>query len=151
MSKVSIDQIKKLREATGAPIAEIKDALEKAGGDEKKAREALKKSGVARASKRAERETKSGRVVTYVHHSSTVGSIVSLLCETDFVARTDEFQELGREIAMQIASMSPKDVKVLLKQEYIRDPKKTINDLVKEVIAKTGENIQIKDFKRFEV
>lgn len=149
--KISIKQIKKIREETGASVMDIKRALEEAGGDQKKARELLQKRGFEKAGKKAERETRSGRIFTYVHHSGTVGSMVSLLCETDFVARTDEFQTLGREIAMQVASMSPGDVDTLKKQEYIRDPKHTIESLVKETIAKTGENIKIQDFKRFEI
>lgn len=149
--KISIDQIKKLREETGAPVAEIKKALDEAAGDEKKAKENLKKSGFARAAKKAERQTSAGRVFTYIHHSGTVGATVVLLCETDFVARTDEFQKLGQELSMQVASMGAKDVDELLKQEYIREPGVTVGALIQEVIAKTGENIKIKEFGRFEV
>lgn len=148
---ISIDQIKKLRNETGAPIHEIKKALDEANGNETKAREILKKSGFERAAKKAERETKAGRAFSYIHHSGTVGAVIVLLCETDFVARTDEFQNLGREIAMQVASMNPKDVEELLTQDYIRDSGKIIETLIKEVIAKTGENIQIKNFQRLEV
>lgn len=149
--KISIDQIKKLREETGAPVAEIKKALEETDGDEKEAKEILKKSGFARAAKKAERETKSGWIFSYIHHSGRVGAIVNLGCETDFVARTDEFQNLGKELAMQVVSMSPKDVKSLLFQGYIRQPEKTVEDLIKEIVAKTGENIQVKGFQRLEV
>lgn len=149
--KISIDQIKKLRDETGAPVAEIKKALEEAGGDEERTKEVLKKAGFARAAKKAERETKSGWIFSYIHHSGQVGAIVDLGCETDFVARTDQFQALGKELAMQVVSMSPKDVKSLLSQNYIRQPEKTVEDLIKEVVAKTGENIQVKEFKRFEV
>lgn len=145
---ISIDQIKKLREETGAPIADIKRALESSGGNEEKAKEALIKSGFERADKKAARQTKAGRVFSYIHHSGTVGAIITLLCETDFVARTDEFQNLGREIAMQVASMNPESKEELLNQDYIRDAGKKIETLIKEVIAKTGENIQLKDFKR---
>lgn len=145
---ISIDQIKKLREETGAPIADIKRALELSGGNEEKAKEALIKSGFERADKKAARQTKAGRVFSYIHHSGTVGAIITLLCETDFVARTDEFQNLGREIAMQVASMNPESKEELLNQDYIRDAGKKIETLIKEVIAKTGENIQLKDFKR---
>lgn len=149
--KISIKRIKKIREETSASVMDIKRVLEEARGDERKARELLVKHGFEKAGKKLERQTDAGRIFTYVHHSGAVGSMVSLLCETDFVARTDEFGTLGREIAMQVASMNPKDVEELKKQEYIRDQKHTIESLVKETIAKTGENIQIKDFKRFEI
>lgn len=151
MAKIQISQIKKIRDETGASVMDIKRVLEEARGDEKKARELLQKRGFEKAGKKAERKTDAGRIFTYVHHSGTIGSIVSLLCETDFVARTDEFGTLGREIAMQVASMNPKDVDELLGQEYIREPGKTIETLVKGVIAKTGENIKIQEFKRFEI
>lgn len=149
--KISVDQIKKLRGETSAPVAEIKKALEEAGGEEKKAKEILKKSGFARVAKKAEREIKSGWIFSYVHHSGQVGAIVDLGCETDFVARTDEFQALGKELAMQVASMNPKDIDELEKQDYIREPGRTVGSLIQEVIAKTGENIKVKEFKRFEV
>lgn len=149
--KISVDQIKKLRAETGAGVIDVKRALEEANGDDDKAKKALQSLGFAKAAKKAQREIKAGRVFTYVHHSGTVGSMVALGCETDFVARTDEFQTLGREIAMQVASMKPENLKELLAQDYIREPGKTIETLIKEVVAKTGENCQILDFKRFEV
>lgn len=149
--KISIDLIKKLRSETGAGINDIKNALEEARGDEAKARELLKKAGFARADKKSSREIKAGRVFSYVHHSGTVGSMVVLGCETDFVAKTDEFQNLGKELAMQIASMKPESKEDFLKQDYIREPGKTVETLIKEVIAKTGENCQLLDFERFEI
>lgn len=149
--KISIGQIKKLREETGAPVHEIKKALDEASGEEKKAKVILKEAGFARAAKKAEREIKSGWIFSYIHHSGQVGAIVDLGCETDFVARTDEFQSLGKELAMQVVSMNPKDVKSLLSQDYIRQSEKTVEDLIKEVVAKTGENIQVKGFQRLEV
>lgn len=151
MSKISIEQIKKLRGETGAGINDIKNALEEAKGDEPKARELLRKAGFARADKKSSREIKAGRVFSYVHHSGTVGAMITLGCETDFVAKTDEFQLLGRELAMQVASMRPENKEEFLKQDYIRDPQKTIETLIKEVVAKTGENCQLLDFKRFGV
>lgn len=151
MAKADIKQIKKLREETGAGINDIKTALEEAKGNEDKAKELLKKAGFARADKKASREIKAGRVFSYVHHSGTVGSMVVLGCETDFVAKTDEFQNLGKELAMQVASMKPESKEDFLKQDYIRDPQKNIETLIKEVVAKTGENCQLLDFKRFEV
>lgn len=149
--KISIDQIKKLREETGAPVHEIKKALEESSGDEKKTKEVLKKAGFERAAKKAERETKAGIVETYLHSTGTSGATVVLATETDFVARHEDFRGLARELAMQITAMKPKDVNELLEQPYIRDEKKTVGDLIKEHIAKFGENIKIKEFRRFEV
>ncbi len=151
MAKIDINQIKKLRSETGAGINDIKSALEEAKGDEAKAKEQLRKKGFEKADKKASREIKAGRVFSYVHHSGTVGAMITLGCETDFVAKTDEFQLLGRELAMQAASMKPENKEEFLKQDYIRDPQKTIETLIKEVVAKTGENCQLLDFKRFEV
>lgn len=145
---VSIDLIKKLRDETLASVADCKNALEEAKGDIKKAREILRKKGYARAEKKADREAKEGLVESYVHQNGKIGVVLALLCETDFVARTDEFKMLAHEVAMQIAAMNPKDSKELLKQEYIRDSSKTIDTLIKETIAKLGENILIGKFSR---
>lgn len=140
MPKISADQIRRLRDDTGAPVMRVKKVLEELGGDEKRALTVLKKEGFEKASKRAERETKAGTLSSYVHHNQKVVGIVELLCETDFVARNELFQTLGKELSMQVASMGDKQ---LLKQDFIKDPSKKIEDLVKEVIAKTGENIRI--------
>ncbi len=147
---VDVALIKQLREKTGAGIADCREALEFAKNDLKKAEEFLKKKGFEKAAKKEGRETSQGLVESYVHQGR-VGSMIELLCETDFVARTDEFKSLAHEIAMQVASMNPKDAKALEKQEYIRDPQKTIGDLVKEGIAKMGENITIGRISRFEL
>lgn len=151
MAKISISQVKKLRSQTGAPILECQQALKEAGGKLDKAKEILRKKGLARASKKADRATSAGLVETYVHATGKVGAMVELACETDFVARTDEFKNLAHELAMQVASMNPKDVKALMNQEYIRDPDKTVEELVKETIGKLGENIIIRRFKRFKL
>ena len=145
-----LDQIKKLREETQASIADCRKALEEGNGDYGKALEWLKKRGAEIAEKKQDRETNQGLVDAYVH-SGKVGVLVTLLCETDFVARTSEFKNLAHEIALQISAMNPKDVDVLLKQEYIRDPKLTINDLIKQTIGKLGENIVVKEFSRHEL
>ena len=147
---VDVNLIKTLREKTGAGIADCREVLEESKGDIKKAEELLKARGFEKAAKKGDRATNAGLIDSYVHNGR-VGSMVELMCETDFVARTDEFKELAHEISMQVASMNPKDVKVLEKQEYIRDPSKTIGDLVKEAIAKLGENITIGRFQRFEL
>ena len=149
--KVTIDQIKKLREKTKAGIADCRRALEESDGDLKKAEELLKSWGVDKAAKKADRIVGAGLVETYMHAGGRIGSMVEVACETDFVARTDEFKNLAHEIAMQVAAMDPVTVEELLKQEYIRDSAKTIDQLVKETIAKVGENIVIKRFMRFEL
>lgn len=148
--KITADQIKQLRELTQAGFSDVKMALEEAKGEMKKAEEILRKKGFEKAAKKSDRETKAGLVESYVH-GGRIGVLVSLLCETDFVARTDEFKHLAHEIALQVSSMDPKDVKSLLAQEYIRDGSKTIEELIKETIAKLGENIQLGDFKRSEI
>ncbi len=149
--KLNATDIKKLREMTGAGFADCKNALEEAKGDLKKAESLLKEKGLAKAAKKGDRETGSGLVDTYVHLNGKIGVVLSVLCETDFVARTDEFKNLAHEVSMQIAAMDPKDEKELLAQDYIRDGSKTIGDLVKEAIAKLGENIQIGKFTRISI
>lgn len=148
---ISAQQIKELREKTQAGFSDCKMALEEANGDMKKAEEVLRKKGFEKAEKKSDRETGQGLVESYVHQTGKVGVLVSLLCETDFVARTDEFKHLAHEIAMQVAAMNPKDKDALLRQEYIRDGSKTIDELIKETIAKVGENINLADFKRSEI
>lgn len=148
---MNIKQIKKLREEMGAGIADIKEALEESKGDEKMAKEILRKKGLDKASKKEGRETKAGIIEAYIHADKESGAMIVLTCETDFVARNEEFQKLAHEIAMQICAMNPKNVKELLKQPWIRDETQTIEDLLKENIAKFGENIKIVDFKRFEI
>lgn len=148
--KITAQDIKTLREKTQAGFSDCKMALDEANGDMKKAEEILRKKGFEKAEKKSDRETKAGLVESYVH-GGRIGVLVSLLCETDFVARTDEFKHLAHEIALQVSSMSPKDVSSLLKQEYIRDSSKTIEELIKETVAKVGENIQIGEFKRSEI
>ncbi|OGD87309.1 translation elongation factor Ts [Candidatus Curtissbacteria bacterium RIFCSPHIGHO2_01_FULL_41_11] len=148
---VSLDQIKQLREKTSAGVADCRKALEEAGGDFEKAEELLKSWGIDKAASKADREAGQGLVETYIHSGGKVGAMVEVNCETDFVARTDEFKTLAHEVAMQVSAMDPKDVEELLEQEYIRDSSKKIGDLVKEAIAKLGENIVIKRFMRFEL
>lgn len=148
---ISTDLIKQLREKTAAGIADCRVALEEAGEDIKKAEEILKKKGFEKAAKKADRITGQGLIESYIHGNSRVGVLVEILCETDFVARTDEFKNLAHEVAMQVAAMNPKDVKTLMEQEYIRDASKKVGDLVKEAIAKLGENINIAKFERFEI
>jgi elongation factor Ts len=148
---ISIDLIKQLRELTGAGIADCRSALDEAGSDLAKAEEIIKAKGLEKAAKKGERETGQGRVFSYVHATGKIGVVVSLLCETDFVAKTDDFVNLGKEICLQIASMEPQSVDELLKQEYIRDGSQTIENLIKLVVGKLGENIRIDEFKRLTV
>lgn len=148
--KIEVNDIKKLREETGAGIADVRTALEEAEGNLDKAREIIKQKGLDKAEKKSEREVKSGKVEVY-SHGGRVGVVVELLCETDFVAKLEDFQNLAHEVALQIASMNPENTEELLKQEYIRDSSKTIGDLVKETVGKLGENIQIGKFARIEL
>ena len=145
--KIDVAAVKKLREATGAGVSDCRQALDETGGDQKKATEWLRKRGIEKAAKKGEREVKAGMVFTYAHHTGRTGAILALACETDFVAKTDDFQKLGRELAIHICASSPESVEKLLKQEYVRDPSKTIEVLIKEVIGKLGENIQVTEFK----
>lgn len=148
---VDIILLKKLRNETLVSLADCRKALEETNNDYKKALEWLRKSGLEKAAKKADRETPQGLVESYIHQNGRVGALVEVTCETDFVARTDIFKNLIHEISMQVAAMNPKDIKVLLKQEYIRDGSKTVEILIKEAITKLGENIVVKRFQRFEI
>ena len=141
--KITADQIRKLKEETGAPVMRAKKVLEEFGGDMKKATELLRKEGFEKVEKRAGRATSQGIIEAYVHHSGKIASLVELLCETDFVARNELFRELAHNLALQVASIEAKDADDLLKQDYIKDPSKKIEELVKDVITKTGENINV--------
>lgn len=149
--KITVDLIKTTRESTGAGVMEVKRALNKAGGDVQTAKKILREKGSMRAERKAYREASAGLIHAYIHAGGQIGSLVEVNCETDFVAKTTEFRTLCQEIAMQITAMNPKNLDELVNQEYIRDSSKSIQDLVKEVIAKTGENIVIKRFSRYEV
>lgn len=144
---MNIEDIKKLRKQTGAGITDCRLALSEAKGDMEKAKQILKKKGLDKASKRKEREVKAGLVEVY-SHGGRVGVLVELLCETDFVAHTSDFKSLAHELSLQIASMNPQSVEELLSQEYIRDPSLTVDQLIKGVIGKLGENIQVGRFER---
>ncbi len=192
---ISIDEIKKLKELTGVGLTDAKTALVEAEGDFDKALEAMRKKGLTKAEKRGEREALQGLVDAYVH-SGRIGVVVEVNCETDFVARTDDFKALVHEIAMQIAAMNPQYIsetdipaevveafkaeakasdalkgkpanmiekiidgqvkkhfaeKVLMSQAYILDDSKTVEEYIKASIAKLGENIVVRQFKRVEL
>jgi elongation factor Ts len=152
--------IKELREITGAGIMECKKALDDAVGDLTRAQQLIKERGLALAEKKAGREAGQGLIDSYVH-AGRIGAMIELNCETDFVARTDDFKTLAREIAMQVAATNPSRISSqetstdgdvpLLDQPYIRDASKTVADLVNETIAKVRENIVVRRFCRFEL
>lgn len=146
-----IARVKKLREETGAGVMVCKRALEEAGGDFEKAKEIVRQQGLEKAEEKKERETRQGWVATYTHATGRIGVVVELLCETDFVARNPEFQRLAQELCLQVAAMKPKNRTALLKQEYIREPGKTIGELIKEAISRFGENIRVGKIKRVEI
>jgi elongation factor Ts len=144
---VNVNLVKQLREETGAGIADCRVALEESKGDLAKAKEFLHKKGLDKAGEKSDREVSAGVVETY-SHAGRVGVLVEVLCETDFVAKTEDFKTLAHEIALQIASMNPETTENLIEQDYIRDPAQKIGDLVKAAIAKVGENIKIGRFAR---
>lgn len=191
-----MEQIKALREKTGAGIVDVKKAFDEAGGDEAKAILILRKRGQDKALKKSDREALEGIVVAYIHSNNSIGSLVKLSCETDFVARNEEFRELGRDIAMHIVALAPQYVRpedvpseliekekviwraqlategkpaemidkimsgkedkfrrdsALLTQSFVKDPSKTVGELITEKIHKIGENIQVGNFVRYEM
>lgn len=191
-----MEQIKALRERTGAGIVEVKKALDEASFDDEKAVEILRKRGQDKAMKKGDRETHEGLVVSYIHSNGRIGALVKLYCETDFVARNEEFQALGRDIAMHVVASQPQCVKpeeisvealakeqaiwreqlategkpaeliekimvgkeekfrhdlALLTQPFVKDPTKTVGELLNEKITKIGENIQVGSFIRYEL
>lgn len=164
--QVSAETIKELREKTGAGVMDCRKALDEAGGNMDKACELLIQRGIALAEKKATRVANQGIIETYVHSGGKIGVMVEINCETDFVARTDQFKALAHDIAMQIAAMSPQFVSkedvppgtecdpetaCLLLQPFIKDPTKTIQNTITEAVAKVGENIKVRRFIRFEL
>ena len=166
VADVTTAMVKELREATGAGVMDAKRALDQSQGDMKAATELLKERGIAAAAKRADREVKNGVVESYIHAGGRIGVLVEVNCETDFVANTADFRQLARDVAMQIAAMNPAVISAeqrtpqhegsdaelcLLNQPFIRDGSRTIADLVRDTIAKTGENVRVARFVRFEL
>lgn len=164
--EISTARIKELRAQCGAGIMECRNTLLEAKGDMEKALEILKEKGQLKAAKKAERVTNQGLIEAYVHTGGRIGAMIELNCESDFVARTNEFKELAHNLAMQVAAMCPQyvskeevpqgdDLEVettcLLLQPYIRDPGRTVQDVIVEAIAKVGENIKVSRFSRFEL
>jgi len=149
--KVNTKDIKKLRKQTSAGVMDCRKALIQCKGDMKKAKKWINKKAKKIAEKKADRATQAGIIEAYIHSNAQVGALVKLTSETDFVARNKHFKKLAHELAMQVAAMNPKDAKELLEQDYIRNPKKKIKDLLKETIAKVGENIKIKKIARLKI
>jgi len=148
---ISSDFIRELREKTGVSVMECKKALEEAKGNIERAVKVLEKRFGNMAAKRAGREAGAGIVETYVHSNGKVGVMLALKTETDFVARNPAFKELAHDIALQIASMDPQDRDSLMAQSFIKDPSRTVKDLIESAIGKFGENIKVGKFIRYEI
>ena len=155
-----MDDIKQLREETGLSFAQIKKALDEAGGDKEKAREVLSHYSAAQAEKKSEREISAGAISSYVHTTGTSGALVLLGCETDFVGKNEEFVSLARDIAMHVCAMSPTSVDgedgagdetALMKQAFIKDPGITVEQRIQAAIQKFGENIKVIKFTRYSI
>lgn len=149
MAQISTADIKALRDETGLSIGEVRNALVEAEGDKSKALEVLKKRSAVVAMKKGERALAAGSVMAYIHGGGTSGTLVELSCETDFVAKNEEFKSLARDIAMHVAAMKPADVAELLEQPFIKSPDKTIKDLVNGATQKFGERTEVRRFSRF--
>ncbi len=167
--KVSLEAIRALREKTGASLNDVRAALESAGGNEQKALELLRQRGAQIAEQRQDRATGQGRVESYVHHDGRLGAIVEVNCETDFVARTPEFIQFCRDVAMHVAAMSPRYVRTedlpaaeganpdaakavcLLEQPFVKDQGTTVKGLLEALIAKTGERVVVRRFTKFAI
>jgi elongation factor Ts len=164
--KISVETVKELRNRTNVGIADCNKALLEVGGDIEKAIEFLKQRGVAIAEEKKDLATTEGVIEAYIHHTKRIGALVELNCETDFVARTAEFKELAHDLAMQIAATSPQfltseemppeaetdpQTVCLLSQPFIKEPDKTVQEIITETIAKVGENIKVRRFARFEL
>ena len=168
-AKASLEAIKRLREKTGAPVGAVRKALEAAGGDEPKALVILKQQGAQLADKRQDRATNQGRVEAYVHHNAQMGALVEIGCETDFVARTTDFVQLCKDLALHVAATGPKYLRpddvpadaglseadrqalCLLEQPFVKDQSHSVGDLLKMLTGKTSEKIIIKRFAKFAV
>ena len=161
---IDVKKVKEVREKTGAGIMAAKKALEDSNGDVDKAEEILKEQGLSNAMKKSGRETSEGVIQSYIHAGNKMGAMVELKCETDFVARTEEFIELTKDLAMQVAAMSPNyiysedegaenasDEEILISQSFIKDPSLTIEDMVKSMISKVGENIKVSKIIKFDL
>ena len=145
-----LNNIQKLRDITGAGVMECKKAMEEAMGDIEQAVRIIHERGLLKAEKKQARSTGAGLLESYVHNER-IGALLELRCETDFAAKSKDFQDLAHNLAMQVAAMAPQDIDDLLKQMYIKDESLNIESLIKQVIAKVGENIKIERFCRYEL
>lgn len=164
--KIATVEVKELRDLSGAGIMDCKKALLEAEGNMEKALQILKERSLFYAKKKEKRSATQGVIEAYIHTGGRIGAMVEVNCETDFVTRTDEFKELAHNLAMQVTAMPPQFVSreevpdeadiepqtaCLLLQPYIKDPDKTVQDIITETIAKVGENIKVSRFTRFEL
>ena len=164
--EISTAMVRELRDQSGAGIMVCRKALLEAKGDVEKAHELLKQQGLLLAQKKSTRATNQGIIEAYIHAGGRIGAMVEVNCETDFVARTDEFRQLAHHLAMQVVAMQPQVISIeevpetsetepqtacLLLQPYIKDPSKAVQDIINETIAKVGENIKVSRFARFEL
>lgn len=148
---IDYTKLKELRRQTDVSFALCKKALEETKNNLEEAKKKLTEWGAEKVSEKSSRTTSQGAFFSYIHHNRKIVSLVEIQCETDFVSQNADFQHMGQEIAMQITSMSPQSVQALLKQEYVRDPKKTIGDLLKDAVLKFGENIKIARILRWQL
>ncbi len=161
---VDLSIVKELRQKTGAGIMAVKKALDESGGNSDKAEEILKEQGLANALKKSGRDTSQGVIQSYIHAGNKIGALVELKCETDFVARTDDFINLAKDLAMQVAAMGPlfiskddegadkaSEEEILMSQDFIKDPSVTIEDMIKSMISKVGENVNISRVTKFDL
>jgi|SRR3989344_4465848 len=148
---ITTAQIKELREETGLSVMECQKALEKALGDKNKAIALLKERGAEITAKKGSRRFGAGVVVSYIHTGETVGVMLELLCETDFVAKNPEFKSIARDISMHIAAMNPSDTTALLEQPFIKEPKEKISDLLNNTVQRFGERTEVGRFVRFSI
>jgi|SRR5581483_9709336 len=148
---ISAQEVKELREKTGVSMMECKRALEEAQGDMAKALEVLAARAAAAAGKKADRALGAGIVASYIHNQGQVGAMVVLSCETDFVSKNEEFGALARDIAMHAAAMRPASVEELLSQPFIKNPEKTVGDLVSGAVQKFGERTEVAQLACFSV
>ena len=161
---VDLSIVKELRQKTGAGIMAVKKALDESGGNSDKAEEILKEQGLANALKKSGRDTSQGVIQSYIHAGNKIGALVELKCETDFVARTDDFINLAKDLAMQVAAMGPlfiskddegankaSEEEILMSQDFIKDPSVKIEDMIKSMISKVGENVNISRITKFDL
>lgn len=151
MKRITLQDLKELRDRTTAGVLACRAALETAEGDMARAEEILREKARREAAKRESRAMGAGLVASYVHHTGRLGALVELTCETDFVARTDDFEALARHAAEQVAATAPGTLEALLAQPWIRDGARTVGDLVREAAGRLGENVQIRRFSRLDL